>query len=275
MGWAEGGSLLRAVVVHIHDAVHRNLIRLRRQRRWAIDLEVRTRSDLRNTLGPARLRSQIHATEKAHVLARACRHRFADFFEVKTAKRGIHIGNRILIEMKHVHSRRKMPFEDIRIEFLYPQISIPQPKYSMYRLQRSRNLARANGQDSTVKPARKLNDFQKGFFSCALIADCSTQRDVAPRQRRIFQNLRDLARDDETLVAAIQFGTGKISDVEMRSQARLSSGNDNGVENCAIAIRREFNAGVMLDRTHTAGCDAALAVAECSSIFVRCAFQCN
>src|ERR1700694_1833743 len=145
----------------------------------------------------------------------------------------------------------------------------------MYRLQRSRKLARANGQDSAVKPSRKLNNFQKGLLSCALIADCSTQRDVASRQRRIFQNLRDLPRDDETLILAIQFGTGKISDVEMCSQARLSSGKEDGIENGAIAIRRELNVGVMLDRTHTAGCDAALAIAKRSSIFVRSAIECN
>src|ERR1700730_18992029 len=132
----------------------------------------------------------------------------------------------------------------------------------MYRLQQSRNLARGNGQNSAVEPARELNTFQKGLFGCSLIADCSTQCDVTSGQRRIFQNLRDLPRDDETLILAIQFGTGKISDLEMCSQARLSSGNDNGIENRAIAIRREFNACVMLDRVHVAGYDAALAVAE-------------
>src|ERR1700730_10182289 len=99
----------------------------------------------------------------------------------------------------------------------------------MYRLQRGRNLACAKGQDTAVEPARKLNSFQKGFLGCALIADCSSQREVASGQRRIFQNFRDLARDDEGLISAVQFGIGKISDVEMRSQARLSGRNDNGI----------------------------------------------
>src|ERR1700732_4629687 len=105
--------------------------------------------------------------------------------------------------MKHVHPRREMPLKDIRIELFYPQISVLQSIYSMYGLQRGRDLALAHGQSLAVEAAGHMHRFEKRFLRHTLVADCSVHSDIAPRKRWVLQNLRDLPCHDEPVVLAI------------------------------------------------------------------------